>query len=87
MSEQTTIYTIEEVSVHNTEQNLWVALNGKVYNLTEFVAKHPGGQSALANVAGTDITDCFTEIESHVNSFSYIQKILPDICVGELRTK
>lgn len=35
MSEEK-IYTWEEVSKHNSEDNLWLVINGEVYDLTEY---------------------------------------------------
>lgn len=87
MTEETKFYTIEEVATHNTESDLWVILHEKVYNLTEFVAKHPGGSDALINVAGTDITDRFSNVESHAKANASIQKQLPSMLVGELKTE
>lgn len=52
-------YSIEEISIHNTENDIWIVINGIVYDVTDFVDKHPGGKSMLLNVAGTDATDYF----------------------------
>lgn len=51
--------SIEELAKHNTKEDLWVAVEGKVYDVTKFQAKHPGGSSILNKVAGTDATKHF----------------------------
>eukprot|EP01062_Namystynia_karyoxenos_P066063 TRINITY_DN60079_c0_g1_i1.p1 TRINITY_DN60079_c0_g1~~TRINITY_DN60079_c0_g1_i1.p1 ORF type:complete len:233 (+),score=52.59 TRINITY_DN60079_c0_g1_i1:102-800(+) len=39
----------------------WVALNGKVYDVTQFAAHHPGGQMLLLRRGGTDVSEAFAE--------------------------
>jgi cytochrome b involved in lipid metabolism len=86
MSEgETKFYTAEEVATHHTESDLWVILDNKIYDLTEFVTRHPGGRSVLVRAAGTDITDRFLEVESHVKVSVGIQKMLIGMLVGELK--
>jgi hypothetical protein len=33
----TTIYSLDDVSKHNTKKDLWMTIHDKVYNVTEFV--------------------------------------------------
>lgn len=37
-----------ELSRHNKVDDLWLAVNGKVYDFTEFTSKHPGGSDGTA---------------------------------------
>jgi len=34
--------SLEELAVHNTRYDCWVAYNGKVYDITTFLPVHPG---------------------------------------------
>lgn len=52
-------YTMEEVGQHNSEESLWIVVDNRVYDLTKFVAMHPGGRDPLIRVAGTDATKNF----------------------------
>lgn len=58
----TTIYSSDEVSRHDTENSLWMVMHGGVYDLTKFLAEHPGGEEVLLQLAGKDGSVCFDEI-------------------------
>jgi isopentenyl diphosphate isomerase/L-lactate dehydrogenase-like FMN-dependent dehydrogenase/predicted heme/steroid binding protein len=49
----------EEVAKHNSKESCWVAIRGKVYDLTSFLNSHPGGVKAILSRAGTDVTEDF----------------------------
>jgi cytochrome b involved in lipid metabolism len=53
-------YTLDEVAKHNSESDCWLAIEGKVYDVTEFVGRHPGGK-AILNGCGKDATTLFNE--------------------------
>jgi len=57
----TKMLTMEEVQQHNTKEDMWVVIDGKVFDLTAFGAMglHPGGMPPLIEVAGQDATDAF----------------------------
>lgn len=57
----TTVFTLEEVGKHCREGDLWVVIEGKVYDLSKFGALHPGGMPPLleSTVAGKDSTELF----------------------------
>jgi cytochrome b involved in lipid metabolism len=42
----------------NDDSNLWIVEN-KIYDLTDFVQKHPGGSTWLTLTKGQDITEHF----------------------------
>ncbi|KAF0919006.1 hypothetical protein E2562_027642 [Oryza meyeriana var. granulata] len=43
----------------DSEGDVWVAVQGKVYDVTSWLAHHPGGDLPLLNLAGQDATDAF----------------------------
>lgn len=47
------VYTQDEVTSHRTlEDGIWVTYKGGVYDITEFVAMHPGGDKILLAAGG-----------------------------------
>ncbi|XP_052193435.1 delta(8)-fatty-acid desaturase-like [Diospyros lotus] len=51
--------SLDELKKHNKPGDLWISIQGKVYNVTDWVDEHPGGDAALLNLAGQDATDAF----------------------------
>ena len=47
-----------EVAKHDKKSDCWVVIHGDVYDLTDFLDKHPGGLDIL-NGAGGDVTEIF----------------------------
>ncbi|EIE22578.1 fatty acid/sphingolipid desaturase [Coccomyxa subellipsoidea C-169] len=51
--------TWKELKLHATAEDLWVAVNGRAYDLTEYQHLHPGSALILQHVAGTDASEAF----------------------------
>ncbi|KAL2928688.1 Delta(8)-fatty-acid desaturase, partial [Bienertia sinuspersici] len=49
----------EEMNSHNKKDDLWISIQGKIYNVTNWANHHPGGVTPLLNLAGQDVTDAF----------------------------
>ena len=50
---------MSEVSRHNAANDLWLVVDGKVYDVTDFVDEHPGGVDAILKKPGMDNTEGF----------------------------
>ena len=40
-------YSVEEINKHKSENNLWIISGNKVYDITFFLEKHPGGKNSI----------------------------------------
>ncbi len=45
-------YDASEVAKHNNINDCWIIVDGKVYDITDYIFDHPGGESILANAGG-----------------------------------
>lgn len=42
-----------ELSQHNSKEDCWVVFEGKVYDLTDFIPRHPGGEDKIIPQCGS----------------------------------
>ncbi len=57
-SEQLEEYTAVQVAEHDRAEDCWTMIDGNVYDITEYVSSHPGGDEIL-RACGTDGTTLF----------------------------
>ena len=48
--------TVDELQTHSSFNDCWVSIFGEVFDITEFISKHPGGASVFLGNMGKDIT-------------------------------
>ena len=66
------LFSVEEVQQHNTEKDAWVIHCGKVYDVSDFLERHPGGRDILVDHAGQDVTAVMKQDEIHKHTaFAY----------------
>jgi predicted heme/steroid binding protein len=58
-------FTREEVREHTSDDSLWCIIDSTVYDLSEFIDAHPGGESVLKQIAGQDATNAFYNLHRH----------------------
>jgi len=75
--------TTEELSKHCSVDDCWIAIRGRVYNVSSYMEYHPGGLDELMRGAGKDATTLFDEVHKWVNFDSMLAKCL----VGPLKNK
>lgn len=60
-------FTMTEVAKHSSENDCWVIINEKIYDLTAYIPMHPGGQSEIISRCGGDATIPFNRERKHGN--------------------
>lgn len=58
-SPSATGYTLAEVAQHDSVESCWAAVDGKVYDLTDWIDQHPGGPQRIEQLCGTDASQAF----------------------------
>ncbi|XP_066564281.1 sulfite oxidase, mitochondrial [Amia ocellicauda] len=76
------VYTQDEVARHRTlTDGVWVTFKGAVYDITDFVALHPGGDKILLAAGGA--LEPFWSLYA-VHNQEHVLEILAEYKVGEL---
>ncbi|XP_023713167.1 cytochrome b5 reductase 4 isoform X2 [Cryptotermes secundus] len=68
--------TPEQLAAHSKKNDAWIAIRGRVYNVTHYMDFHPGGDAELMRGIGKDGTSLFTQVHPWVNFESLLQKCL-----------
>lgn len=82
-----TTYTLSQVAEHATKESCWLAIEGKVYDVTSYVGSgfHPGKEAILAG-CGKDATELFNNRPNGSGSHSEKARgFLPKFLIGEIK--
>ncbi|EDW71968.1 uncharacterized protein Dwil_GK10686 [Drosophila willistoni] len=73
-------YTRAEVAKHNSNKDTWLLIHNNIYDVTEFLNEHPGGEEVLIEQAGKDATENFEDV-GHSND---AREMMRKYKIGEL---
>lgn len=74
-------YSWEEVQKHTKRGDQWIVVERKVYDVSQWVKKHPGGLRILGHYAGEDATEAFTAFHPNLQ---LVRKYMKPLLIGEL---
>ncbi|PWN94426.1 cytochrome b5 [Acaromyces ingoldii] len=72
--------TMEQLGEHKSNGDLWLLVDGKVYDVSKFADEHPGGDEVLLSEAGKDATESFEDVGHSDDA----RALLPGMLVGEI---
>jgi sulfite oxidase len=80
------IYTAEQLAVCNGEDGhpMWMSYGGVIYDVTNFVANHPGGSEKIVQAAGSAIEPYWYLYRQHFAS-DLPMRLMEHMAVGRLR--
>ena len=76
-------FTLEEIARRRGRDALWVTHNGKVYDVTDFADRHPGGRDVVQSHRGRDVTNVMQDAHSHAHS-NTAYTILNKFYIGDI---
>nr|XP_001496835.3 fatty acid desaturase 2-like protein FADS2P1 isoform X1 [Equus caballus] len=74
-------YSWQEIQSHKQKADQWLVINRKVYDVTGWANRHPGGSRILNHYAGEDATDVFRAMHPQLD---VVQLYLKPLFIGEL---
>ena len=75
-------YSLSDIAQHASAKDCWSALNGDVYDLTDWISQHPGGAAAIRGLCGVDGSRDFNR--RHEGDAS-VAKQLSKFIIGRLK--
>lgn len=76
-----TAFTMDEIARHADATSCYSAIDGKVYDLTAWMDKHPGGAGNILKICGKDGSAAFSG--KHGDS-AQAKAVLPNYYIGNL---
>ena len=64
--------TMDEINKHRTLEDCWNVINGTVYDMTQYISRHPGGTSVFLQNA--DISSIFNRFHRGLD-LGFIEKL------------
>ena len=70
------VISLEEVSYHCTMEDGWMVLYDKVYDVTDYLMSHPGGEDVMLEYLGYDATMAFRGVGHSRTAARLLDKFL-----------
>ncbi len=68
-------YTLSEIATHDRNDDLWMIIHDKVYDVTSMIDEHPGGAEVLFECAGMDATEPFDDVGHSQDSVNMLKPL------------
>lgn len=80
------VFSLDDVANHATAEDCWMAIGGKVYDVTDYFGRHPGGDETLLLGCGLEATELFKTkpLGSGEDHLPATYDLLADYLIGEL---
>ncbi|KAK4304899.1 hypothetical protein Pmani_023166 [Petrolisthes manimaculis] len=74
------VFSLKEVSKHSSSDSCWIVIQDNVYDVTNFLNEHPGGEDVLLGQAGMDATEIFQIVGHSMDA----HEMMKEYWIGEL---
>lgn len=77
-------FTLIQIAQHNTRNDCWTTIEGKVYDITSYIPHHPGGPEVAELACGIDSTELYKSEKDHFKASGKAARELEKLYIGEL---
>ncbi|TPP60974.1 Cytochrome-b5 reductase [Fasciola gigantica] len=81
MSAQSAKFSWEEIEKHSSVADRWIVLEKKVYDVTKWQNRHPGGRKIIGHYATQDATEAFLAFHKDIET---TKKFLKPYYIGDV---
>merc|ERR1712078_21542 len=67
-------FTLAQCEEHCSEEDCWLVIHGKVYDVTAMLDEHPGGGDILVSASGRDATDDFEDVGHSSSAKEWLER-------------
>jgi len=78
-------YTITQIAKHNLVSDCWIIINKTAYDVTSYLASHPGGADTIIPYCGKDATQAYDEIKGGRGHSTRAAQDLVSLAVGSVQ--
>lgn len=65
-------FTLAQVQAHNSSDSCYSIIDNQVYDFTNWINLHPGGDESIENICGKDGTELFLKVHKDIPSYQGI---------------
>lgn len=69
------------MGLHNKEEDMWIVINDRVYDVSKYANEHPGGPIVLLNKAGRNASLAFEQASHSKNAK---ENVMPKYEIGKI---
>ncbi|EXJ88952.1 hypothetical protein A1O3_02016 [Capronia epimyces CBS 606.96] len=69
-------FSLAEVARHAQRDDLYIIYQSQVYEVTNFLSEHPGGEDVILELAGKDATEAFDEVGHSEDAQNQLHELL-----------
>nr|ACU65462.1 fatty acid desaturase 3 transcription variant 3 [Papio anubis] len=74
-------FSWEQIRVHDQPGDKWLVIERRVYDISRWAQRHPGGSRLIGHHGAEDATDAFRAFHQDLN---FVRKFLQPLLIGEL---
>ncbi|KAM5319637.1 fatty acid desaturase 3 isoform 1-T1 [Glossophaga mutica] len=71
----------EQIRQHNLPGDMWLVIERRVYDISRWAQRHPGGSRLIGHLGAEDATDAFHAFHRDLN---FVRKFLQPLLIGQL---